>query len=132
MPGTSADEIEVRDGAHGLVVWAVGALIGAALATSGVTGVVGAAGRVAGTAAQTAGEAVGGDVSYLGARLIRGDGGGAAAVLTRNLGDGDMSAEDRDYLVALVAERTGQTPEEAGAAVESDDRRGASTSTPRR
>ena len=39
-------------------------------------------------------------------------------MLTRNLADGEMSAEDRDYLVALVAERTGQTPEEAGAAVD--------------
>ena len=96
----------------------MGALIGAVLAASGVTGVVGAAGKVAGTAAQTASEAVGGDVSYLGARLLRGDGGDAAAVLTRNLADGEMSAADRDYLVALVAERTGQTPEAAGAAVD--------------
>jgi hypothetical protein len=113
------DEVEARDGAHGLVVWAVGAIAGAILAASGITGVVGAAGSVAGTAAQTAAEAVGGDVSYLGSRLLRGDGGDAAAVLTRNLADGDMSAEDRDYLVSLVAERTGQTPEEAGAAVDS-------------
>ncbi|HET9067720.1 MAG TPA: hypothetical protein VFN28_03675 [Amaricoccus sp.] len=114
----TSDEVEARDGAHGLVVWAVGAIAGAILAASGITGVVGAAGSVAGTAAQTAAEAVGGDVSYLGSRLLRGDGGDAAAVLTRNLADGDMSAEDRDYLVSLVAERTGQTPEEAGAAVD--------------
>ena len=114
----SPHEIEVRDGAHGLVVWAVGALIGATLATTGVTGVIGAAGSVAGTAAQAAGEAVGGDVSYIGSRLMRGDGADAAAVLTRNLADGDVSAEDRDYLIALVAERTGQTPEEAGTAVD--------------
>ena len=44
-------------------------------------------------------EAVGGDVGYLGLRLLRGDGADAAAVLTRNLGEGEMSAEDRDYLV---------------------------------
>jgi len=119
VPGTSLDEVEVRDGAHGIVVWAVAALLGAALAASGISGVVGAAGKAAGTAAQTAGEAVGGDVSYLGARLLRGAGGDTAAVvLTRNLADGDVSAEDRDYLVALGAERTGQTPEEAGAAVD--------------
>ena len=37
--GASIDETEVRDGAHGLVVWAVGALVGAILAASGVTGV---------------------------------------------------------------------------------------------
>ena len=118
VPGSSVDEVEVRDGANGLVVWALGALVGAMLATSGVTGVVGAAGNAAGAAAQTASEAVEGDVGYLGSRLLRGDGGDAAAVLTRNLGDGEMSAEDRDYLVSLVAERTGQTPEAAGEAVD--------------
>jgi hypothetical protein len=117
--GISLDEAQTRDGAHGLVVWAMGALIGAVLAASGVTGVVGAAGSVAGTVAQTASEAVGGDVGYIGSRLMRGEGGeNAAAVLTRSLADGEMSAEDREYLVSLVAERTGQTPEEAGAAVD--------------
>lgn len=117
VAGSSVDEAEARDGAHGIVVWAVGTIFAALLATSGVTGVVGAAGSAAGTAAQAASEAVSGDVSYLGSRLLRGDGADAAAVLTRNL-DGEMSAEDRDYLVSLVAERTGQTPEEAGAAVD--------------
>ncbi len=118
VPGTSVDETEMRDGAHGLVVWATGALVGAVLAASGVTGVVGGAGAIAGTAAGTAGEAVSGDVSYLGSRLLRGDGADAAAVLTRSLGEEEMSAEDRGYLTSLVAERTGQTPEEAEAAVE--------------
>jgi hypothetical protein len=118
VPDANPDEAQVRDGAHGVVVWAMGAIIGAVLAASGVTGVVGAAGKVAGTAAQTATEAVGGDVGYLGARLLRGDGGDAAAVLTRSLADGEMSAADRDYLVALVAERTGQAPEAAEAAVD--------------
>ena len=90
VPGSSVDEVEVRDGANGLVVWAMGALVGAMLATSGVTGVVGAAGNAAGAAAQTASEAVEGDMGYLGWRLLRGDGGDAAAVLTRNLGDGEI------------------------------------------
>jgi hypothetical protein len=119
VPGTSLDEVEVRDGAHGVVVWAVGALIGAILATSGVSGVIGAAGSVAGTAAQTATEAVSGDVGYLSTRLMRGaDGAAAGEVLSRTLADGDVSAEDRDYLVGLVAQGTGQTPEEAGAQVD--------------
>jgi hypothetical protein len=118
VPDATADEVQARDGAHGVVVWAVGAIIGAVLAASGVTGVVGAAGKVAGTAAQTATEAVGGDVGYLGTRLMGGEGAEAAAVLTRSLADGEMSAADRDYLVQMVAERTGQTPEEAGAAVD--------------
>lgn len=115
----SADESEVRDGAHGVVVWATGALVGAVLAATGVSGVVGAAGAAADTAAQTAAEAVSGDVGYLGSRLTRGDGGpDATAVLTRALGDGEASADDRDYLIALVAERTGVTDEEAGTRVD--------------
>ncbi len=119
VAGSSVDETEVRDGAHGVVVWAVGALVGAMLAASGVSGVVGAAGTAAGSAANAATEAVGGDLDYLGNRLLQGQGGGeATAVLTRNLTDGDLSAEDRDYLVNLVAERTGLTPEEAGTRVD--------------
>jgi hypothetical protein len=114
-----SDETEVRDGAHGVVVWAVGALVGAMLAASGVSGVVGAAGSAAGGAAQVATEAVGGDLDYLGSRLMQGEGGeDAAAVLTRSLGDGEVSAEDRTYLVGLVAERTGVAPAEAEASVD--------------
>jgi hypothetical protein len=123
---TSADETEMRDGAHGVVVWAVGALVGAIMAASGVSGIVGAAGSAAGGVAQAAGgaaqaaaEAVSGDIDYLGSRLLQGEGGeNAAAVLTRNLADGEVSAEDRDYLAQLVAERTGITPEEAGTRVD--------------
>jgi hypothetical protein len=112
--GAGIDESEARDGAHGLVVWAMGALVGAILAATGVSGVVGAAGSAAGTAANAATEAISGDVGYLGTRLLQGDGGEAATqVLTRNLADGDVSAEDRDYLVQLVADRTGIPPEEA-------------------
>ncbi len=117
--GSSVEESDLRDGAHGVVVWALGAIVGAILAATGVSGVVGAAGAAPGTATQAATEAVSGDVSYLGSRLLRGDGGqDATAVLTRTLGDGDVSAEDRDSLVALVADRTGVTPEEAGTRID--------------
>lgn len=117
---TLPDETEVRDGAHGIVVWAVGALVGALMATSGVTGLVGAAGSAAGGAAQVATEAVSGDIDYLGNRLVQGNEAGvnAAGVLARNLGDGDVSAEDRDYLVEMVAENTDLSPEEAEARVD--------------
>jgi hypothetical protein len=126
VPGASPDEVEVRDGAHGVLVWATGALVGAILATSGVTGVVDAAGRVAGTTSQTATEAIGGSLDVLGARLLAGDQGEDArgarddvtAALTRSLADGSLTAEDRDYLVSLVAQRTGRTPEEVGAQVD--------------
>jgi hypothetical protein len=126
VAGASVDEAEVRDGAHGILVWATGALVGAILATSGVTGAIGAAGRAAGSVAQTATEAVGGSLDFIGARLLSGGQGpdlrGAredvSAALTRSLADGRLTAEDRDYLVNLVAQRTGQTPEEVGQKVD--------------
>jgi len=125
VPGASMDEVETRDGAHGLLVWATGALVGAVLATSGVTGVIGAAGSAAGTVAQTAGKAVGGDLDFLGARLL-GPGNGNTAearqdistAIKRSLADGKLTSDDRNYLVALVAQRTGQTPEAAGTQIE--------------
>jgi hypothetical protein len=117
VPGASVDEIEVRDGAHGLLVWATGALLGAVLATSGITGAIGATGTVA----QSAAEAVGGDLDYIGSRLGQGSsdiGEQAAAVISRAVASGSLAPEDRDYLTGLVARSSGQTPEQAGAAVD--------------
>jgi hypothetical protein len=117
--GASVDETEARDGAHGLMVWATGALFAALLGASGISGAIGAVGQVAGTAAQTAGEAVSGDVGYLGSRLMQGEGGDeAATVLKRTLADGQIGPEDRDYLVQLVAKKTGQPPEQVQAQVD--------------
>jgi len=125
IAGGTTDETETRDGAHGVLVWATGALVGAVMATAGVTGVVGAAGKAAGTAAETAAQAVSGDVSYLGSRLLRGSGGQggdagpqAAAVIQRSLASGTLAQEDRDYLAGMIAERTGQTPDQANAQID--------------
>jgi hypothetical protein len=129
VAGAGIDEVETRDGAHGVLVWATGALVGAVLAASGVTGVVGAAGSAAGTAADAASKAVGGEVDYLGNRLLRSDDGTDPAsdqtrqqvisLLQRSLTDGKLSDDDHAYLAAVVARRTGQTPEEASATVDS-------------
>ena len=54
-------EVEVRDGAHGLVVWALGTLISALIAAVIGTGLVNVAGGIAGTAAQTAATAASGN-----------------------------------------------------------------------
>jgi hypothetical protein len=126
VPGASSDEVEVRDGAHGLLVWATGAVLGVLLATAGVSGAVGAAGRAAATAAETATEAVGGSLDFMGARLLQGaqGGGGREAredvttVLTRSLADGELDAEDRTYIVGMLAERTGRSAEDVGAQVD--------------
>ena len=50
------DEVELRDGAHGLMVWATGALVATILAAAGGGGLLGAAGSAAGSAAETAAE----------------------------------------------------------------------------
>lgn len=47
------DEVGVRDGAHGLMVWAVGALVSTVLATAGVGGLLTAGASAVGSAAGT-------------------------------------------------------------------------------
>lgn len=47
-------EVEVRDGTHGLMVWATGALVSAILAAAGLGGLVSAGASVAGSAAESA------------------------------------------------------------------------------
>lgn len=118
------DESDTRDGAHGLLVWALGALLGAMLATSGVAGVVRGAGAVAQGAATAAGGVAGaleGQVDYY-ASLIQRDPGGqegspearqqVVTVLTRSIADGELAPDDRQYLVDLVAAETGAQPAE--------------------
>lgn len=124
VDGAGIDEIEVRDGTHGLVVWAVGTILGVMMAAGGVSGTIGAATSATGTVAETASEAISGDLDYIGARLMRGGEGGAepldgqtVALIGRGLADGEMDPADRDYLAGVVAERTGQTPEQASAQV---------------
>lgn len=126
--GASVDEIEARDGTHGLIVWSVGVIVGAVLAAGGVSGIVGAAGRTTGTLAETASQAVGDDLDYIGGRLLRAQDSGSAeesgqlgevtTIISRSLETGELEARDRDYLAQMVASRTGETPEQAAARVD--------------
>lgn len=50
------DEVELRDGANGLLVWATGALFGIFLAASGVSGMIGVGTSAIGSAAGTIGQ----------------------------------------------------------------------------
>lgn len=50
----TSHEVEVRDGVHGLAVWAVGIIVASALLALGVTGLVGSATKAAGSAATLA------------------------------------------------------------------------------
>lgn len=128
------DESDTRDGANGLTVWAVATLIGAMLATSGISTVVRGAGAATGAVAQAAGSAAGGAGAALGDQLDyfaglvqRGEGTALAnpevrseitAILGRSIGQGEVAAADRDYMVTLVADATGTPPEEVGQRVD--------------
>jgi hypothetical protein len=122
------DEVFFRDTAHGLMVWAVGAVITAALLASAASSAASGAARLAGAATEAAGaatgqaaaqaaSAIGDPTSYFSDMLLRGDhpaqGDQAAAtaeagrILTRALYNGDLPAADKTYLAQLVASRTG-------------------------
>lgn len=128
--GTSAsiEERQSRDGAHGLLMWAVALLIGVAIAYWSTTAVISGVAGTAGTAA--AGAARSDAVSTAIDRMMRaGPADPAAAtttatprdsraeiarVITTNaLTRGEISNEDRDYVARLVAAETRLTPEEA-------------------
>lgn len=123
----TADEVETRDGAHGLIVWALGILLGAVLATSGIVSLAGSAasgiGNATATLAETAGDAVTGNLDAIGDGLLRSGGTNPAAsrtvdgseigsvLMSAVQGDG-LSDQDRTWLVDTLANRTGLEPAE--------------------
>ncbi|MDO9525983.1 MAG: hypothetical protein Q7J57_10695 [Gemmobacter sp.] len=117
------DEVETRDGAHGIVVWAVGAVFATVLAASGVTNVIGTAASGAGSAATTIAETMEGPLDYYAGLALRsGSGtvandpavrGEIASVLSRSLSQGEVTEADRAYLATVVASSTDATPEAA-------------------
>jgi hypothetical protein len=116
------DEVEMRDGAHGLVTWAVGTLLTAIVAATLAMLAAGAAGSAANTAA-TAVSGNGPDMGYYADRLMRpaanaaapadvgGDNSTVAALLTRMTAS--PNDDDRSYLASQIALRTGVTPDVA-------------------
>jgi hypothetical protein len=124
------DEIFFRDTAHGLLVWALGAVVSAALIASAASSAVSGAARLAGVATEAAAAAAGqatstlGDpTAYFSDMLLRsdhpsqGDTGAAsveaARILTRAVYSGDLPAADKTYLAQLVASRTGVSQPDA-------------------
>lgn len=124
-------EVDVRDGLHGLLVWATGIVIMAALALGGLGHLATSASNIAGStagavAAAASDEVTGADpFDYAVDTLFRGDTGQAGdprAEATRILvggvaGDG-VSDADRAYLASVVASRTGLSQAEAEARVD--------------
>lgn len=121
-------EVDVRDGIHGLLVWAGALVVGAIIATGGIGAVAGAVGGAAQTATLAASNATEGQVSvnpadYFSDTMLRGDrrtSPDARAEVSRILisaGDEAVPQTDREYLNALVARETGLTQQEADARV---------------
>ncbi|MBS0419433.1 MAG: hypothetical protein JSR66_17110 [Proteobacteria bacterium] len=132
--GTHTHEVFFRDTVHGFVTWAVGTLIGALLLLSAAAGVAktgsetvaAAAGGAAHGAASTLPDAVS---SYDVGRLLRPSAPGndpskadgraeVAQILGKGITEGGVSQEDRDYLIKLIAARTGVSDSEARARVD--------------
>ncbi|HMB47449.1 MAG TPA: hypothetical protein VKN63_04155 [Afifellaceae bacterium] len=117
----SEDEVEARDGAHGVVMWAVGAVLGSLLAVSGISGLAGSAASGAAAALEAADVQVTTDVDYVGSTLLRSENAIAGAdartevstVLGRGILDGEFSEGERTYLAGLVASETGLSADAA-------------------
>lgn len=130
----NANEVELRDALNGAAVWGVGVLVffwlGASVLSSLATGTaaVGSAVAQAGGAAMQS-EAAGDVADYTVNKLFRSDGpvsrtraeefrAQSLQILARAVADGELTAEDRDYLAQLVATQTSLSPEEAQARVD--------------
>ncbi len=124
------DESDLRDGAHGLLVWAGAALLGAMIAVSGIGAAANAVGAATSTVANVASNVAEDAVdpnAYFVDTLFRSnqptDAGAArdeaGRIFTQMaLTDGVMAPEDRTYLASVVSANTGLTPEEAQARVD--------------
>lgn len=131
----SEDESDLRDGAHGLIVWAGATVLGAIIALGGVGAAATAAGAAASTATIAASNVAEGtadtadpnayfaDMLFRSEQPVTGDieAGRAEAgrIFARAaLGDGTVPDADRTYLAALVAANTGLSPEESAVRVD--------------
>lgn len=122
---STEDESDLRDGAHGLLVWAGAAILGTVIAVGGIgaaANTVGAAASTVTTAASNvAGDAIDPNAYFVDtlfrstqpveATEARGEAGRIFAQAA--LGDGTVAEEDRTYLANVVAANTGLTPAEA-------------------
>jgi hypothetical protein len=130
----SEDESDLRDGAHGLLVWAGAAILGTIIAVGGVGAAANAVGSAAATATVAASNTEEGaadaidpnayyvDTMFRSARpatdteAARGEANRIFAQAALN--DGTVAEEDRTYLASVVAANTGLSPEEAQARVD--------------
>lgn len=123
VDSVDVDEAEMRDGLHGLLVWALATLISALLllsAASASTRLAAPSAGAAGPGASVAGENI---IAFDLDRLLRGERrqgeevsqtrDEAARILLTSSSHSGVAAEDRAYLVRLVSARTGLAQPEA-------------------
>jgi len=123
---TSIDEIHFRDGLHGLLVWAIGVLIGASLAW--VTATALTAVNAATSGSRNTSTAEPGYLAFELDRLFRSERSTeapesdlraeAGRILMTGLGRRPIAPDDRTYLVRIVSTRTGLAPQQAEQRVE--------------
>ncbi|MGQ0567758.1 MAG: hypothetical protein ACT4OK_22200 [Gemmobacter sp.] len=145
VDAATADEVQVRDGMNGLIVWAVGTVLSAIVIGSAISGAVSTAGSIAATGVQAAGAAVGGAAAgiagavmpdgdaamdYATSTLLRpstvvpgtsdaaGDAADASVILSKVVATGEISDADRAYLVQIAAARSGLAPAQVDARVD--------------
>lgn len=147
IDAASAEEVTVRDGINGLIVWGVGIVLSVVLLGSAVSTTVSTAGSLATAATETAGAVVGnaaeGALSAAGAVVPEADpmryvsstllrpaqvatGTADPALLAQEstvilgnvLATGEITEAERAYLLSAVAASSGATPAEAEARVE--------------
>jgi hypothetical protein len=102
-------EAEIRDGSHGLIVWAVGVVIASMLAISGLSGAASVS-----------------PMDYFVEKMLRSDTSAApitptvdaaqiSRVLTNNLGSAAMDSADKNFLVSAISTQSGLPQAEAQA-----------------
>jgi hypothetical protein len=123
------DEVYFRDTAHGLLAWAVATLLTAGLMAGAVHTVLGAAAETGAGVANAAGRMAQGNggnapLAYFGDMLMRTqpatpdtDNGAMRAevgrIFANDLRAGALAPDDRAYLSAMLAKRTGMAPADA-------------------
>ena len=131
------DEADVRDGAHGLLVWAGALVIGGLIAVGGISAAANAVGsaastltNAAATVADDAGNALDPNAYFIDqlfrpsatataapaadTSAVRGE---AGRIIAQGAVAGSVSDPDKAYLAQVVAANTGLTAEEANARV---------------
>jgi hypothetical protein len=123
-------ESDLRDGSHGVVVWAVATLVAATIAYSGAMGTATAVGQVAGATASAVGSAAATTTEALDPnallvdRALRGAPGAdpidegtrnevGRILLSAATTEEGLTDADRQFLVAVAADRAGIPPEQA-------------------